>query len=142
MPVSQKDHFASKAPVDVVCAIIQHEGKILIAQRPPGKKLAGLWEFPGGKIEPGETAAEALHREIEEELGCPLHILKEGPPVLHTYEWGSIRLFPFICQLLDLNRRPKANEHSEILWIFKKNLSAFELAPADVPVLQWLETSS
>jgi 8-oxo-dGTP diphosphatase len=140
MPVSQKDHSSLKVPVDVVCAVILHEGKILVAQRPPGKKLAGLWEFPGGKVEPNETPAEALHREIQEELGCTLKILQEGPPVLHAYEWGAIQLFPFFCQLTAPNHLPTALEHSQITWVFQKNLTDLELAPADIPVVKWLES--
>jgi 8-oxo-dGTP diphosphatase len=63
--------------VDVVCAILKRGETVMIARRPEGKKLGGLWEFPGGKVEPGERPAAALHRELHEELACEVHILRE-----------------------------------------------------------------
>lgn len=125
-------------PVDVVCAVIRRQDRILLAQRPPGKRLAGLWEFPGGKVDPGETPAIALHRELMEELGCEVHILQAGPAVLHEYPWGSIRLFPFLCELTPQSPEPQAHEHTGLIWDFQKNLLRPDLAPADVPVVRWL----
>lgn len=130
---------SSSAPVDVVCAVIRRQdGRILVAQRPAGKHLAGFWEFPGGKIDPGETPEAALHRELEEELGCAVDIEATGPLVLHAYDWGSIRLHPFLCRLASRSPAPQAHEHSALDWIFQKNLSGLSLAPADVPVVKWL----
>jgi len=126
------------SPVDVVCAVIRREDQILLAQRPLGKTLAGLWEFPGGKVDPGETPAEALHRELMEELGCRITILTPGPPVLHEYEWGVIRLFPFLCELKSDSAEPFAHEHMALIWVFQKNLLRPDLAPADLPVVRWL----
>lgn len=131
---------ATSQPLDVVCAIIRREdGRILLAQRPPGKSLAGLWEFPGGKIDPGETPAQALHRELMEELGCRVTLLQSGPPVLHEYSWGFIRLFPFLCELTACSPPPHPHEHTALQWVFQKNISLPDLAPADVPVLRWLQ---
>ncbi|WP_078814826.1 (deoxy)nucleoside triphosphate pyrophosphohydrolase [Prosthecobacter debontii] len=129
----------SAAPIDVVCAIIRRGDQILLAQRPPGKSLAGMWEFPGGKIDPGETAEEALHRELMEELGCQVVILAVGPPVVHAYEWGRICLHPFLCELASASPKPTAHEHSELAWVFKKNILCPDLAPADVAVVAWVE---
>jgi len=131
---------APQLPVDVVCAVIRRGEEILLARRPEGKRLAGLWEFPGGKVDAGELAEEALHRELMEELGCEVLILQAGPPVLHEYEWGMIRLFPFVCELAEGSAGPVAHEHSELIWVFQKNLFRPDLAPADVPILRWLET--
>lgn len=126
-------------PVDVVCAVIQQQdGRILIAQRPPGKTLAGLWEFPGGKVDPGEEPSQALHREIMEELGCEVTLLRVGPPVLHEYAWGCIRLHPFLCELTEGSPLPYAHEHTALEWVFQKNISLPNLAPADIPILRWL----
>lgn len=130
---------APKPPTPVVCAIIEHEGRCLIAQRPEGKRLAGFWEFPGGKVEKGESPVAALHRELTEELGCRVEITAAGPPVPHTYEWGRILLFPFRCRLASGSAQPIAHEHSALSWLPVAALSQFNLAPADLPVLAWLK---
>lgn len=127
-------------PVDVVCAIIQRGDEYLLAKRPPGKRLAGLWEFPGGKVDPGEQTAEALHRELQEELGCCVTILQAGPPVLHDYPWGTVRLHPFLCELTGDSPEPFPHEHTELIWVFQKKLLRPDLAPADEPVVKWLTT--
>ncbi|TDU81091.1 8-oxo-dGTP diphosphatase [Prosthecobacter fusiformis] len=131
---------SSLPPVDVVCAVIRRGDLILLAKRPPGKRLAGMWEFPGGKVDPGETPDQALHREIMEELGCELTILQAGPAALHEYEWGSIRLFPFLCELKSESSEPCPHEHSELIWVFQKKLSRPDMAPADEPVIRWVAT--
>lgn len=125
-------------PVHVVCAIIERDGLVLVAERPEGKRLAGFWEFPGGKIEPGETAEEALHRELQEELACEVAVLASGPPVLHDYEWGRIQLHPFRCRLREGSPDPRAQEHSALKWVECRELAEVRLAPADIPILAWL----
>lgn len=127
------------APVDVVCALIRRDASILLARRPPGKRLAGCWEFPGGKLEPGEDAEAALHRELAEELGCRVRVLAAGPPALHAYDWGVIRLHPFLCELTPDSPPPHPHEHSELLWSPAGDLHRPDLAPADGPVIAWLE---
>jgi 8-oxo-dGTP diphosphatase len=122
----------------VVCALIMREGRVLVARRPQGKRLAGYWEFPGGKIEQGETAEVALIREIREELSCEIEKLHPGPAVLYRYEWGEILLHPFICSLHLASPEPVALEHTEMTWRLPQELSHIELAPADLPVLAWL----
>jgi 8-oxo-dGTP diphosphatase len=129
---------STSQPVDVVCAVILRGDEVLLARRPPGKRLAGLWEFPGGKVDAGEETSQALHREIMEELGCDIAILKEGPAVLYEYEWGFIRLFPFLCELTECSPPPHPHEHSELTWVFQKNISLADLAPADIPVVRWM----
>lgn len=128
----------SPPPVDVVCALIRRGEDILLAQRPEGKSLAGLWEFPGGKIDPGETSEQALHRELMEELGCQVTMIQAGPPVVHAYAWGSIRLFPFICELTDTSLEPHAHEHASLEWVKLEKISSYVLAPADVPIVKWV----
>jgi 8-oxo-dGTP diphosphatase len=128
-------------PVHVVCAIIQRGELILLAQRPEGKRLAGLWEFPGGKVDDGEETAAALHREIMEELGCQIADLQPGPPVCHAYPWGEICLHPFLCRLTEESGLPHAHEHTALAWVPAANLGNFELAPADIPVVEWLQTA-
>jgi 8-oxo-dGTP diphosphatase len=123
------------SPVPVVCAIIQRDDQIMLAQRPPDKSLGGLWEFPGGKVEAGESAADALHRELQEELDCKVHITQTLPPFVHAYSWGSIELIPFVCELTGDSPEPHAHEHTALVWVKREQLSAYDLAPADVPVV-------
>lgn len=122
-------------PVPVVCALILRGGRVLLARRPAGKKLGGLWEFPGGKVDAGEDAAAALHRELREELNCAVEILARLPDAAHDYGWGRIVLTPFVCRLRPDSPEPRALEHSALAWADWRALDDYELAPADVPVL-------
>jgi 8-oxo-dGTP diphosphatase len=128
----------SLPPVPVVCAIIVRDGLIMLAQRPPGKKLGGLWEFPGGKVEHGENPEGALHRELSEELGCEVKITKKLPPQCHAYEWGRIELIPFVCELTQASAEPQPHEHTSVAWVEPARLATYQLAPADVPLLTLL----
>ena len=121
--------------VVVACALIHApDGRILAAQRPHGKSLGGKWEFPGGKIESGETPAEALVRELQEELG--VHTQVEFPLgiVLHDYTEFSIELHPFVVKIL--SGTMVAQEHAELRWITLAEAPALDWAEADVPVWQ------
>ena len=128
----------STPPVPVVCAIIVRGDRILLAQRPPDKKLGGLWEFPGGKVEAGESAEDALHRELQEELGCSVRITQALAPFVHAYAWGRIELIPFVCELADGSPEPHAHEHTALVWVERGELLSYELAPADVPLVAGL----
>ncbi len=128
----------SLPPVAVVCAILFKEGRILLAQRPPGKKLAGQWEFAGGKIEPGESAEAALHRELREELGCLVRITRELAPVTHDYPWCRVVMTPFVCELAPGSAEPHPHEHTALAWVKPEALRDYDLAPADVPLLNEL----
>jgi 8-oxo-dGTP diphosphatase len=127
-------------PVEVVCAVIRRGGRVLIARRPAGKRLAGLWEFPGGKLEPGESTEAALHRELSEELGCRVTGLQAGPEVLHAYPWCTVRMFAFACTLAADSPPPVALEHTDLAWVAPADLAGCELAPADLPLLPWIGT--
>lgn len=123
------------SPVPVVCAIIVRDDRIMLAQRPPDKKLGGLWEFPGGKVEAGESSEAALHRELKEELGCSVRITQTLTPYVHEYAWGSIELIPFICELTADSPEPHPHEHTALVWVERSQLCSYDLAPADVPLL-------
>ncbi len=131
--------MSDKPPVPVVCAIIRREGLIMLAQRPPDKKLGGLWEFPGGKVEPEESPEAALHRELQEELGCTVIVTQALPPFIHDYDWGGIQLIPFVCTLAPGSPAPHPHEHTALVWVEPARLHDYPLAPADVPLLTTLD---
>jgi len=124
--------------VAVVCAVLKRGEKVMIAKRPMGKRLEGLWEFPGGKVEPGEAAEAALHRELQEELGCVVMVTEALPACEHVYEWGAIQLLPFVCVLAAGSAEPHAHEHEELAWVTLEEIKGYELAPADWPVVAML----
>ena len=129
----------SSSAVPVVCAVLARDGQVLLAQRPDGKQEAGFWEFPGGKIEVGEEPAEALRRELSEELGCAVAVTEPGPVVVHQYAWGSVELRPYLCHLLPDSGEPRAHEHADLVWVSLRDLEKRPLAPADVPLLPWVK---
>ncbi len=127
--------MGSSAPVPVVCAVIQQEDGVLVAQRPPHKLLPLKWEFPGGKVEPGEDPAAAIVREIREELGCDVHVLRALTPFEHDYKTVVIRMIPFVCALTPASPPPHAHEHVALAWVPLAELRAYDLAAADWPVV-------
>lgn len=129
-------------PIPVVCALIFRDDRVLIAQRPAGKHLALKWEFPGGKVEPGEEAAAALVREIREELGCEIETFERLQSVSHRYERGEIELIPFVCKLADGSSEPHPHEHVAVQWVRTDDLGGYDLAEADLPVVRLLEQRS
>jgi 8-oxo-dGTP diphosphatase len=122
-----------KKQINVVGAVIVMDGRVLCAQRGPAGSLAGLWEFPGGKIEPGETAAAALEREITEELECNISVGDEVTTTRHEYEFGIVTLTTFYCELVD--GTPNLTEHAEVRWLAPDLLGTLDWAPADVPAV-------
>ena len=120
--------------IEVTCAIIEYKSKVLVAQRSEKMALPLKWEFPGGKIEKGETAEACLIREILEELHINIKITKQLNTNSHQYsETKTIKLIPFICELID--GEIKLTEHANFLWLSKSELSNLDWADADVPIL-------
>ncbi|MBA4302905.1 MAG: hypothetical protein C0424_01635 [Sphingobacteriaceae bacterium] len=121
-------------PLLVVCALLEHEGKVLVARRGPSMRMAGYWEFPGGKVETNESAEAALVREIKEELGLEIEV----GVALPASDWDDgkrhIRLLPFLCRLLRGELR--LLEHDAIEWVAPHALMDRNWAPADIPVVQ------
>jgi 8-oxo-dGTP diphosphatase len=123
--------------ISVVCAIIEDEaGRFLLAKRPEEKCLGGFWEFPGGKLEEGESVEAALIRELQEELLIQAEVFQILEPVEYHYEKSSICLIP--CRARILSGIPTALEHSEIGWFSVHEIDRSNLAPADVPILAML----
>lgn len=130
---TDSDSRDPRRPIAVTCALLERDGRLLVAQRPPGKKLALKWEFPGGKIEPGETAELALARELREELSIEVDVGRELPAVTHDYGDAVILLRSFLCFLRDGEPRPQ--EHVAVRWCLPHEVAALDLAEADRPVL-------
>ena len=121
----------------VVCLVLYaSDGAVLATQRPEGKSLGGFWEFPGGKIEPGEPAEDALRREIREELDLELGELRPLAPTEHQYDFGTIRLIPFLaaCQGSSFS----LIEHADARWLRPDELASVPWAPADIPIIEQL----
>jgi 8-oxo-dGTP diphosphatase len=115
--------------------VIEHEGRLLLAQRPVDKHLPLKWEFPGGKVEPGEDPAAAILREIHEELGCTVVITRALPRFLHDYTRVVIEMIPFVCVLAPGSPAPQPLEHVALAWVEPGQLTTYDLAPADLPVI-------
>jgi len=119
--------------VRVVAAVIVRGGEVLAARRGPQQRQPLLWEFPGGKVEPGETDAEALQRELGEELAVEVSVGSRVGEVIHRYSWGTICLVAYRCALV--RGTPMALEHAEVRWVDSAGLASLEWAPADRPLL-------
>ena len=129
------DHPPTPTPIAVACALIERDGHLLMAQRPAHKHLGGKWEFPGGKIEPGETPEAALHRELREELGCTVELLRPLAPHTHAYAAVTVQLIPFVVRLLPDSPAPQTHEHAALLWVPAADLLALDLPEADLPII-------
>ena len=121
-------------------ALVDADGRILLAQRPEGKSLAGLWEFPGGKVEPGETPEAALIRELHEELGIDTHASCLAPLTFasHTYEDFHLLMPLFICRRW--KGIPQPREGQRLAWVRAKDLRSYEMPPADVPLIPIIQS--
>lgn len=124
------------APTLVTAAVIRERQTVLLARRAHGEKLAGLWEFPGGKLESGESLASCLQRELREELGVDSRIGEVLCESLYEYEGGAIRLIAMEATLATSNLRPCV--HDMVEWVPLNELTQYDLAPADIPIAKWL----
>ncbi|WP_425542961.1 (deoxy)nucleoside triphosphate pyrophosphohydrolase [Brevundimonas kwangchunensis] len=127
-----------KTVLVVAVALIDTDGRVLIAQRPEGKQLAGLWEFPGGKVEPGERPEAALIRELKEELGIDVTEACLAPFVFtsHAYETFHLLMPLYLCRRW--SGVVQAREHSALKWVKPNQLSQWPMPPADEPLIAWL----
>jgi 8-oxo-dGTP diphosphatase len=119
--------------INVVGAVLILDGRILCAKRGENSSLAGLWEFPGGKIEESESPSAALIREIREELAILVEVGDEITTTSYEYYFGVVNLTTFYCTLV--SGVPVPLEHSEITWMLPRDLMAVEWAPADIPAV-------
>ncbi len=122
----------------VAAALFDSQGRVLLAQRPPGKSLAGLWEFPGGKLEPGETPEAALARELEEELSITVNESQLRPMTFASFAYPDFHLLMplYGCETWTGDIRPR--EGQAIAWVETSRLRDYPAPPADLPLFDWL----
>ena len=126
--------------IEVVGAVIVNAGLILCAQRGSAGKLPGMWEFPGGKVEPEESPAEALEREINEELSCEIVVKDFITTTEYEYDFGIVVLSTFYCELK--SGAPALSEHEAMVWLSPEELNTLEWAPADIPAVASIQEAA
>jgi 8-oxo-dGTP diphosphatase len=124
-----------KLTLVVACALIDADNRVLIAQRPEGKQLAGLWEFPGGKLDPGERPEQALIRELHEELGIEVKEACLAPLTFasHAYESFHLLMPLYICRRWD--GTVASREGQKLAWVRANKLRDYPMPPADIPLI-------
>ena len=132
------DGNGKKIVLVAACALVDADGRILLAQRPEGKSLAGLWEFPGGKVEAGETPEETLIRELDEELGIRTKVACLAPLTFasHTYEDFHLLMPLYVCRRYE--GVATGREGQAIKWVRPKALRDYPMPPADEPLIPFL----
>src|SRR4029079_10753137 len=116
----------------VVAALVREQGRILMSRRRPDQAMPNLWEFPGGKVEPGEHPEAALVRELREELGCGIAVDAIHEVVFHAYPDFDLYMLVYASRIVE--GRPRASEVAEIAWVDRASLPALDLLPADYPL--------
>nr|WP_217703154.1 8-oxo-dGTP diphosphatase MutT [Celeribacter sp. HF31] len=116
-------------------ALIDIEGRVLLAQRPEGKSMAGLWEFPGGKVEPGETPEAALVRELHEELGIETWNSCLAPLTFASHSYDDFHLMMPLFACRKWNGVPTPREGQVLKWVKARDLREYPMPPADIPLI-------
>lgn len=125
-------HAPKPTPMHVTAAVIFQDGKVLVARRAPGFRHAGVWEFPGGKIEPGESPESCLARELAEEFGIATRV---GGLVIrsdYAYDFATVRIHAYRVEWLSGEMTPR--DHDAIEWVCPEALLTMDLLPADIPI--------
>ena len=132
--------MSAKVVLVAACALIDADGRVLIAERPSGKSMAGLWEFPGGKVDPGERPEDALIRELKEELGIVVNEACLAPLTFasHTYEDFHLLMPLYVCRRWE--GMVTAREGQKLAWVRPNRLKEYPMPPADVPLISHLTT--
>jgi 8-oxo-dGTP diphosphatase len=120
--------------IHVACAIIEENNKVLAAQRSAAMSMPLKWEFPGGKIEVGESPEECLMRELREEIGISVSVVLALPPHTHEYKTLTVTLYPFVCNIS--SGEMILHEHAALKWLRPKELATLDWAEADLPVIE------
>jgi 8-oxo-dGTP diphosphatase len=136
-PVSLK--AAENCLIVVAAAMVDRDGRVLVQQRPPGTSMAGLWEFPGGKLEPGETPEAALIRELAEELGIEVDHACLAPACFASEPLGERHLLLLVYALRKWKGVPEARHATALRWVRPIELYGLDMPPADRPLIGLLE---
>ncbi|MTI10922.1 8-oxo-dGTP diphosphatase MutT [Curvivirga aplysinae] len=122
----------------VAVAMVDPDGRVLIAKRPEGKSMAGLWEFPGGKVDEGETPEAALIRELQEELGIDTRESCLAPVTFASHEYDDFHLLMplYVCRMWE--GEPQSKEGQELAWVRPVKLRDYPMPPADIPLIAML----
>lgn len=137
---SKVETVSVKLVLVAACALIDTDGRILIAQRPEGRSMAGLWEFPGGKVEADETPEQTLIRELEEELGITVKEACLAPLTFASHAYPDFHLLMplYVCRRWDGLVRPR--EGQTLAWVRPNKLRDYPMPPADIPLIPHLTT--
>jgi mutator protein MutT len=127
---------AAEGRIEIAIAVVAHEGRYLIGLRPEGVPLAGYWEFPGGKIRPGESPADAAVRECLEETGVRVRVLGEYPQATHDYEHAPVRLHFFACEPV---LSPPRTLPPRLRWATAAELGEYRFPPANAGIVERLQ---
>lgn len=128
----------TEMPLLVTAAVVFDGEKVLLTKRPDDKRHPGFWEFPGGKVDPGESPEQALCREMREELDVEVRVSGIYEVVFYRYEWGSVLILAYQCELLtDTLRDLGVAEHR---WVLPREMVNFNILPADQPIIDRLNT--
>lgn len=122
----------------VAMALTDADGRILLAQRPEGKSMAGMWEFPGGKIEPNETPEAALKREMYEELGIDICVECSAPLTFVSHAYERFHLLMLLYQCRKWEGIPSSQEGQSLLWRYPDEMAQLPMPPADAPLVAFL----
>jgi 8-oxo-dGTP diphosphatase len=138
MPTTEPDRVSLPTILVVAVALVDVDGRVLIAQRPEGKSMAGLWEFPGGKVDAGETPEVALIRELDEELGIDVteNCLAPFTFASHAYENFHLLMPLFVCRVW--NGTVRSREGQALKWVRPLDLKNYPMPPADIPLVAML----
>ena len=125
---------ANQMHIHVTCAIIERDGLVLAAQRGASMRMPLKWEFPGGKIEPGEGTEASLHRELMEEMGLHVVVKRAMPPSTYRYPAFTVTLYPFVCAIRSGDMI--LNEHHAVVWLKPDDLTTLDWVEADLAVME------
>ena len=139
MQIGQHNETGISLLLVSACALIDGDNRVLLAQRPPGKMLEGLWEFPGGKIEPGETPELALVREMMEELGVHVKAKDLAPVGFASHSYEKFHLLMPLYAVRKWLGAPNPREGQKIAWVKPLEMAAFPMPPADEPLIARLQ---
>ena len=132
--------MSAKIVLVAACALVDADGRVLIAQRPPGKAMAGLWEFPGGKVEDGERPEQTLIRELKEELGIAVSEACLAPLTFASHSYPDFHLLMplYVCRRWE--GIVQAREGQQLAWVRPNRLREYKMPPADEPLIAHLMT--